>query len=187
MAAGFYHVALAAGSKTLLINGKDKMIVSAESGAEALLAAKAYTTHPSDAAWAAATATLLAQTTDLAGWRLRLQLHDAAAALAVDVTVTAVTVGDFDSIGALAVIALNAHALIANSAYATPVLTVSSIADGIGDHTLTATYLPPVTWDDYTIPFPSMISTIKDGGIAGATVELTLLDVVAPAVMYEVN
>ena len=189
MAELFYHVALDADAQTHLTNGKDKLIVAAESSAEALLVAKAYMNLPSDEAWAAATATALTHVTDLAGWRLRIQVDTAAGASVADVTVTAVTVGDFDSIAALAVIALNATDDIAASSYATLTLTIASGGGGddLGDHVVTVEFLPPITWDDYTIPFPSMVGTITDEGAANAALTVVLNDVVAPQVIYQVS
>ncbi len=185
MAEAFYMVELDASSQTHLKNGKNKMVVSAETAAEAKLLAKSDNTLPSDAAWAAATATALAHVTDLAGWRARINISLAGVTVE-EVTVTAVTVGDFDSIGALLVIALNATTSIANSAYATPNLTISSIADGIGDHLVTVSFLPPTTADDPTIVFGSLFGAIVDEGIAGAALTVVLNDVVAPTNLYNV-
>lgn len=189
MAEGFYHVALPEGAKTHLTNGKDKLIVSAESSAEAILAAKAALNLPSDEAWAASTATLLAHVTDLAGWRLHITVDTAAGASVADVTVTGVTVADFDSIAALAVIALNATASIAGAAYATPTLTIASGGGGddLGDHVVAVEFLPPTTWDDPTIPFPLAVGTITDEGASNAALTVVLNDVVAPTVLYQVS
>jgi hypothetical protein len=186
MAEQFFHVALPESAKTHLTDGKDKLIVSAESSAEALLAAKAYLNLPSDAAWAAATATALAHVTDLVGWRARINISLAGVTVE-EVTVTAVATDDFDDIGGDLVTALNATTSIANAAYATPNLTISSIADAIGDHKVTVSMLPPVTWDDSTIVFSSLFGTIVDEGIAAAALTVVLNDVVAPTVLYQVN
>lgn len=61
---GVYHLALGVKSKTFLKEGHDQLIVVAESSADAKQVAKAYMGLPSDAAWAAATATLIAEDTD---------------------------------------------------------------------------------------------------------------------------
>lgn len=186
MAEAFYMVSLPASAKTLLKNGKDKVVVSAESGAEAILAAKADMHLPSDAAWAAATATALAHVTDLEGWRARINISLAGVTVE-EVTVTAASGDGFDEIGDDLVVALNATDSIANSAYATPNLTISSIADGIGDHLVTVSFLPPTTWDDDTIVFSSLFGAIVDEGIAGAALTVVLNDVVAPTKLYEVS
>jgi len=182
MAEAFYMVELDVESQTHLKNGKNKMVVSAESAAEAKLAAKAYTHLPSDAAWVAATATLLAHETDLAGWRLRVEIDTAAGAVLHDLTVTGVTVADFDSIGAL----MAAAGVVAGltSTYATPTLEMATIADAIGDHTMRVTLLAPATWDDPTIAFPLGVSTITHEGIAGAILNVVLLDVAPAQVRY---
>ena len=69
MAEGFYYVKVPEDAKTSLVEKKDVLVVSAESSAEAILAAKAYLQIPSDAAWAAATPVLLAHDVNLEGWR----------------------------------------------------------------------------------------------------------------------
>jgi len=186
MAENFYHVALPAGAKGTLVEGKDKCIVSAETAAEALLAAKAYMHLPSDAAWAAATATALAHVTDLEGWRARITVSTGGAAVET-VTVTAASGDDFDDIGADLVTALNATDTIGNASYSTPNLTIAAIADGIGDHAVTVQFLPPVTWDDPTVVFGSLFGTVVDEGIAAAALTVVLNDVVAPQVLYQVS
>lgn len=189
MAESFYHVALPETAKSLIQNGKDKCIVSAESSAEAILAAKAYMNLPSDEAWAAATVTALAHVTDLEGWRVNINIADTSGDTVEDVTVTATSGDGFDEIGALLVTALNATDSISGAAYSTPTLTVAagSGTDNLGDHTVTCTFLPPTTWDDPTIEFSSIFSTITHEGLATADLSVVLLDVVAPTVLYEVN
>lgn len=164
---------------------KNALVVSAVSTAEAKLAAKAYMQWPSDAAWAAATVTALADVTDTVGWRLRVEIDTAAGVNLHTLTIAAVTVGDFDSMGDLMAAAGVTAGL--TSTYATPNLEMSTIGDGIGDHTMRVSFLPPTTWDDDTIPFPSMISTITHEGIAGAILNVVLLDVIAPSVPYQVK
>ncbi|MBW2636051.1 MAG: hypothetical protein JRC86_00750 [Deltaproteobacteria bacterium] len=139
---------------------------------------------PSDAAWAAATVTALADVTDTAGWRLRVEIDTAAGVNLHTLTITAVTVGDFDSMGDLMAAAGVAAGL--TSTYSTPDLEMATIGDGIGDHTMRVTYLPPATWSDPTVEFPSMISTITHEGIAGAILNVVLLDVIAPSVPFQV-
>lgn len=180
-----YFVQVPEAGKITLENGNNALVVSAEDTAEAKLAAKAYMQWPSDAAWAAATVTALEDVTDTAGWRLRVEIDTAAGARLHDLTITAVTVGDFDSMGNLMAAAGVAAGL--TSTYSTPDLEMATIGDGIGDHTMRVTLLPPITWDDPTIPFSSMTGTITHEGIAGAILNVVLLDVIAPSVPYQVQ
>lgn len=187
MAEGFYYVKVPEDAKTHLEEGKDSLVVSAESSAEAILTAKAYLQLPSDAAWAAATPALLAHVTDLVGWRLKIDVNDTNGDNVESVTVTAASGDDFDDMGADAATALNATTSIAGAAYSTPNLKVAETTDTLGDHTVVAKFLPPVTWDDSTIAFPSMIGTITHEGIAGAALNVVLNDVVAPTILYQLG
>ena len=136
----------------------------------------------------AATVTAITEGTDLAGWRCKISIYDTVAALVESVTVTAVTVGDFDSIGALLVTALNLTTSIAGAAYATPALTIAETTDGIGDHTVVIEFLPPITgWDDKTISLPSFWDTLVHEGAGGAALSVSLNDVVLPAVKYQIG
>jgi len=183
----FYHVKLAANEQMTLENRNNSAIVVAKAADEALLVAQAFMEIPSDAAWAGATATLLADAGDLAGWRCKINISLAGSTVE-EVTVTGVTVADFDSIAALLVTALNATASIAGAAYATPVLTVAETTDSLGDHTITVELLPPLTgWSDTTIAFPDFRTTIVHEGASGAALKATLIDVVTPAVLAQVR
>lgn len=185
----FYHVVLPATAKTHLVNGVDSLIVTAQAADEALLVAQAYLNLPSDAAWAAATATVLADAGDLADWRCRVTVTTSGGTKGdvADVTVTGVTVADFDTIAALLVTALNATASIAGAAYSTPTLTIAETTDSLGDHTATVELLPPTTWSDPTIPFPDFRTGITHEGASGAALSCTLVDVVTPAADYEIR
>ncbi len=187
MAEGFYRIKVPEDAKTSLVEGKDTLIVSAESSAEAILAAKAYLHLPSDAAWAASTPVLLAHVTDLEGWRAKISIYDTAAALLEQVTVTADSADGFDEIGDDLVVALNLTTSIAGAAYATPALTIAETTDGIGDHTVVVEFLPPITWDDPTISFPTFRTSIVHEGAGGAALSCNLIDVVAPTVLYELG
>ena len=188
MAEGFWKVTVPVDARLDLVEGKDTLIVSAESSAEAILTAKAYLHLPSDAAWAASTPVLLAHDVDLVGWRLRIHITDPADDSTVEDVYTTATAGDtFDEIGDLAVIALNATTSIGNASYSTPALDIAAIADNIGDMAVAVTFLPPVTWDDPTINFPAMVGAITDEGIAGAALVVVLIDVVAPTVLYQLG
>jgi len=182
----FYLVQLDVNEQMTLINKNNAMIVTAQAADEALLVAQAHVELPSDAAWAGATATLIADAADLAGWRCKINISLAGVTVE-EVEVTGVTVADFDSIAALLVTALNATASIAAAAYATPVLTIAAIGDGIGDHTVTVELLPPTSWSDSTIAFPDFRTTIVHEGIAAAVLQATLIDVVTPEVHAEIR
>ena len=187
MAEGFYRVKVPEDAKTSLVEGKDTLVISAESSAEAILAAKAYLHLPSDAAWAAATPVLLAHVTDLVGWRLKITITDTDDSVTETFTVPGVTVADFDSIGDLAVIALNATSSIAGAAYSTPNLKIAETTDALGDQTVTVEFLPPTTWDDPTISFPAFYGTITHEGAEADALNVVLNDVVAPTVLYELG
>ena len=184
---GIYRVRLTEDGKITLNEGKDTAIVIAESTAEAKLVMKAHTGLPSDEAWAAATVSQVSEGTDLADWRAKISIYDTGAALVETVTVTGVTVADFDSIGALLATALNLTSSIAGAAYATPNLTVAETTDTLGDHTVVVEFLPPITWDDPTIPFPSFWGTITHEGAGGDALAVVLNDINLPHVKYSYN
>lgn len=184
---GLYHMVLPADAKNFLKEGKDAAIVVAASSADAKQILKAYLGLPSDAAWAAATVTELTEGTDLADWRARVTIKDTLGAVVEQVTVTGVTVADFDSIAALLVTALNATSSIAAASYSTPNLTIAAIGDGIGDHTVEVAFLAPSTWDDPEIVLASLFGTITHEGIAGAVLAVVMLDAKLPAVKYMVS
>ena len=187
MAEGFFKVEVPVDARLNLVEGKDTLVVSAESSAEAILTAKAYLHLPSDAAWAASTPVLLAHDVDLVGWRARISIYDTGAALVEQVTVTAASADGFDEIGDDLVVALNLTTSIAGAAYATPALTIAETTDGIGDHTVVVEFLPPTTWDDPTISFPTFRTTIVHEGAGGAALTCNLIDVVAPTVLYQLG
>lgn len=190
MAEGFYRVKVPEDAKTALVEGKDTLIVSAETSAEAILAAKAYLHLPSDAAWAASTPVLLAHDADLEGWRFRILITDPADdSVVVDVTVTATSADTFDEIAALMVIALNATTPISAAAYSTPNLIIADGGgvDDLGDMAVACSFLPPITWDDSTIDFDEFYDTIVDEGASNADLTVVLYDVIAPTVMYQLG
>jgi len=184
---GLYHVALPSTAKSTLVEGKDVCIVVAESAAEAKLVAKAQMLLPSDAAWAAATVTELTEASDLAGWRARITINDSSGDQVEQVTVTGVTVADFDSIGALLVTALNATDSIAGAAYSSPDLTIAETTDGLGDHTVICEFLPPTTWHDPTINFPAFYGTLVHEGDPGDALTVVLNDVTTPELLYQLG
>jgi len=184
---GIFHVALGVDAKTFLKAGHDQLIVVAESSADAKQVAKAYMGLPSDAAWAAATVTEITEGTDLADWRARVTVKDTGGVIVEQVTVTGVTVADFDSIAALLVTALNATSSIAGAAYSTPNLTIAETTDTLGDHTVEVAMLPPITWDDPEIAIAGLFGTITHEGVAGAALAVVMLDTKLPAIKYEVG
>jgi hypothetical protein len=190
MAEGFYRVKVPEDAKTALVEGKDTLVVSAETSAEAILIAKAYLHLPSDAAWAASTPVLLAHVTDLEGWRMRVLIRDPADdSIVEDVTVTAGSADDFDAIGDLMVIALNATDSIGAAAYSTPNLIIADGGgvDDLGDMAVEVFFMPPITWDDPTIDFDEFYNTIVDEGASNADLTVVLVDVIAPTVLYELG
>lgn len=190
MSEGFYYVKVPEDAKTHLVEGKDALIVSAETSAEALLAAKAALHMPSDAAWASATPVLLAHDADLEGWRMRVHVTDPADdSTVVDVTVTATSADTFDEIAALMVIALNATTPIGAAAYSTPNLIIADGGgvDDLGDMAVAVSFLPPITWSDPTIDFDEFYDTIVDEGASNADLTVVLYDVIAPTLLYELG
>ena len=160
-----------------LKEGKDTMVVTAQSAAEAKLVAKAQSFHPSDAAWAAATVTAVADAGDLIGWRARITIRTSAGVIVETVTVTAVTTDDFDDIGNDLVVVLYATDSIAGAADSTPALTIAETTDSLGDHTVTLEFLPPITWADPTVNFPAFYESLVHEGAAGAALSCNLIDV----------
>jgi hypothetical protein len=180
-----YLVQVPTAGQITMQDNKNAAIVSAVSSAEAILVAKAYTHWPSDAAWAAATATALVDVTDLENYRLRVEIDNASGVNQHTLTYTAASGDDFDDLGA----GMAALGVVAGltSTYSTPNLQMAAIGDGIGDHTMRVTVLPPASWDDDdTIPFPSFVGSITHEGVAGAILNVVLLDVIAPTMLYQV-
>lgn len=187
MAEGFFRVLVPIDARLNLVEGKDTLIISAETSAEAILAAKAYLHLPSDAAWASSTPVVLAHDVDLLGWRVKCVIKDTNGDVVESVTVTAVTTDDFDDIGNDLVTALNATDSIAGAAYSTPALTIAETTDTLGDHTVEFSFLPPITWDDSTIDFDEFYDTLVHEGVGGAALSVSLNDVVAPTVLYQLG
>ena len=92
-------------------------------------------------------------------------------------THTAVAGEDLDDVMAALVVLLLADAAIAGAAWATPNLTLSDIADGIGDAIVT----PTVTYGGTTIL--GMDGATTDGGIAGAAL-VQAYSVVNPFIIH---
>ncbi|RPJ39852.1 MAG: hypothetical protein EHM35_01205 [Planctomycetaceae bacterium] len=153
------------------------LVVWAEDATDAKALAKAYRSGDSEAAWAAATVTQIAAGASFAGWRLRVVIvTPTTLAVVGDVTVTGAAAATVDDIGTLMAAALVAADIgCDNAAYATPTLTISSIADAWGDKAVTVEFLPPVTWAGYDVPIPSLVGAIVDEGVAAAALTVALV------------
>jgi len=163
------------------VKATKNLVVAAETAADAKVFAASH--FNGDGSWADATATTVAAGTlgdaaSMLGYTFKLTIRGGAAQTVDPITVSAVGTGtdNLGAIAALLVIALNATADIANAAYAAPNLTLSSIADGIGDATVTFNVFPPGgnTLTDLSALFTGA-GGITDGGIAGAALVLALV------------
>lgn len=136
------------------------------------------------------TVTAIAAATDWATpklWNFRIRLTSPAGVDVADVTVqSSASNNTVDEIGALLVIALNADAQIAGAAYnsTTQVLTISDIADALGNHQVHASAWPD-EGDEINDVSHGFFGTIVDGGIAGAVTSVALAaDAAVPAIYY---
>lgn len=140
-----------------------------------------------DNPWSGATVTEIVAGTNWSGWTFYIGITKGFGTGSDPNQVSVVgtdTNETIDKIAALLVTALNALPVIANASYnsTTQVLTVSSIADGIGDAKLIVKITPPNGKSE----IPSLVGTIVDGGIAGAALTVTLpadADVVPQSVL----
>lgn len=168
------------------VGGVDQLFVAANSTAEAQAMAEAQYGNDVIGVWSALTPQTI-PVPDFNGATFSIVVKTAGGALTTSVSV----VGDdtnktIDLIAAELVTALNAAGPMANASYnaSTNVLTVSSIADNLGDHIVTATVIMP---NGYA---PANIVTAKtDGGIAGAALTVTFAadSYVPPAVQFAVH
>jgi hypothetical protein len=167
-------------------HGHDVMFVEAASGADAIAIAQGQYRGARSASFAAAVATEvtvaadLSPVTNVAGEVIPFTLtvsitgDDTNETFSYEAAATDSYADVFDAM----VILLNAHADIAGAAFGSNLLTVAAIGDGIGDHTLTATF---TYGDGPTIP--SFLSTVVHEGIAGAVLTVaTNASVVLPTV-----
>lgn len=177
------------------VKGANALIVSAESEALAKTFAGAY--FNGDSGWGGATAVALTEGTlddnaSMLGYTWKVSLRGAAAQTGdnafLEATVTGSGTDDLDAIAAKIVTALNALPLIANASYSAPNLTVSSIADGLGDATVIVKVYGPS--GDTSVDLSSLFTgTITHEGVAAAALVVALkADTVAkPAVLAEVQ
>jgi hypothetical protein len=158
-----------------LKKGADRIVVFATDATAAKEMAKAAFDGESDALWAAATATTIAEATDFTGWTFRLRLYPATASEppAPEFDVTHVgTAQTVDQVMASLVTALNNTALNAASYDGTGnVLTVAGAADSKGDRKLVAEAFPPGCERPLASGF---WGSITDGGAAGAAVTVAV-------------
>jgi len=170
-----------------LKNGHNVMIVEANSSADAKQLVLGHHTGPGEGGWADATVTEITVGTDLSpvtnpddGEVLEYVLTVIVTGGTVSETFvhTAVAADTYADCFDAMVVLLNANATIANAAFAANLLTVSSIADGIGDHAVTASF----TYGGEAIA--SFLGAIVDEGIAGAVLTIaTSTGVVAPTIV----
>lgn len=158
----------------------EKLVVAAETAADAREFAASH--FNGDASWADATATALTEETlDAANsmvgyvWTISItggtQTEDP-----IEVQHVGAGSDDLDAVAAALVILLNAHAEIANAAYVAPDLTVSGVADGMGDATLILKVQPPSgnTQTDLSAMFVGAGGFTHEG-IAAAVLEVALV------------
>ena len=166
-----------------LVEGKLNAAVFAEDAAAARLVAASEFNNDKNGGtgtvspyyedlWAAATVTEIVEG-DLEGATLRVQVIGADPV--IDYTVTGAAAATVDTICALMVTALNGDAQIAGAAYsAGNLLTVSDIADALGDLTLQVDFIHKGA------SLGAMVGAITDGGIAAAVLTVQMAtDVIA--------
>lgn len=178
-------------SEAKTISRTKKLVVVAEAAADARVFAASHFNN--DSTWATATTTALTEDTldadaSLLGYTWRVTITGPTITGGKQgVSVTGTGTDDLDAVAALLVTALNGLADIANAAYAAPNLTVSSIADGLGDHLVTVSVFPPSGNTNANLQSMFVVS-ITDGGIAAAAlvVELVADTEARPVVLAEV-
>jgi hypothetical protein len=213
MATAAYMVELDGHSGRNLQGGKNGMIVRANSTTEAKAMAKAVlgADFGSDALWAGATVTAIADPTDWFTpnvWGFRIQVTDPHGTVDVlrggevvtlteqTVDVTDVTVysssGDntIDEVAALLVTALNAAGPMANAAYnsTTQVLSIAiGGSDALGDHYVTLTSWPVIadTAERNDLLIGGFFGALTHNGMSSADLKVTLgADALVPPMIY---
>lgn len=170
-----------------LPDGVSGMLIFAQDTAAAELAAQAAYGGDGNNLWVDTTPTTIAAGANFEGWRLKISILGAAGQsnLVDIITVTGAASATLDSIGTLAATALNGTPDIAASAYATGtnILTIAAIGDALGDGTVFAEFLPPLDsamFQDPSFNFSNFVTSVVDGGAAGAALSLTLVDDAVP-------
>lgn len=157
-----------------------RLVVQAESAADAKVMAASY--FDGDGSWADATATALTATTldtagSMTGWVWTIKITGAAGQSVdpIEVSVTGDSDDDLDDIAGKLVTALNATE-IDNAAYAAPNLTVASGSGGddLGDAQVEVVVNPP---SGNTIADLSslLVASITDEGLASAALTVALV------------
>ena len=161
----------------LVRSGLRSVILVADDETDAKAVAKAAIAGDTNTDWDTAAVTDLGATagTTLEGWRLNVKVDTPLDVEVYNETVTG-GVGDvLDDLAADMVTALEtAGGASLTPSYSTPDLTIAAIADGIGDHKVYVTVMPPATWEDADIAIPSFVGAITDEGIAGAVLAVAL-------------
>lgn len=153
-----------------LKNGHDTMAVFAADGPDALALAGGHFDGDSEGAWAGATATEIAAAADLSPvanavggtTEFSLQVTIKGPDLSQTFRYVAIAADSYADVFAAMVLLLNADPSIAGAGFAADLLTVSNVADDLGDHTLTATF----TYGGVDIP--TYLGAIVHEGIAAA-------------------
>ena len=131
-----------------LKNGHDVMAVFAEDGPDALALAGGHFDGDSEGAWAGATATEIVAAADLSPvanavggtTEFALQVTIRGPDLNQSFRYVALAADSYSDVFDAMVLLLNADASIAGAGFAADLLTVSNIADDLGDHTLTSKF-----------------------------------------------
>lgn len=167
------------------VGGIDRLFIAANSTAEAQALAEAAYGNDVAGVWAALTPAVI-PIPDFNGAVFNITVKTAGGALTTSVTITGDSVNKtIDLIAAELVTALNTAGPMANASYnaSTNVLTVSSIADNIGDHVTTATVTMPTP-----VPYApaNIVTAISAPGIAGSAITVTYAadTYVPPAVLF---
>jgi hypothetical protein len=168
-----------------LKNGTNVLLVEAVDATDAAALVAGHQIAQDDALWANATITALLASSDLSpvvnpdtgqtnSYVFTLVVSGAHVGT---YTHTAAAGETLDDVMAALVVLLNADAAIAGAAWATPTLTLSDIADNIGDSSVVAT----VTYGGTTIA--SFSGVTVDEGIAGAALT-QVFSVINPSISH---
>lgn len=180
--AGAYLVQVDPECGQTLVGAADGMVVYAADATDALAICAAKYGGSPKSMWDNATATAIAAGADLEGWRLRVAILGEG----VDVTVTGAASATVDSIGALAVTALNATTPVSNAAYnaSTNVLTIAGTGDSLGDAQVLVEMYPPTggAFGNPDVAIPSFVGTIVDGGSSGSALTAVLVQSTIPTI-----
>jgi hypothetical protein len=165
-----YRVELPESGGQTLYNGARSVVCFAADVANARLYAAAAFTGDANAAWAAdaAVTDISAVAADYEGWTFTVRIPDAPTP--VEVSYTGIAADAHSDVGAALAALLNADAQIAGAAYAVNTLTISAIADALGDLTVEVEAVPALGEDT----IGGVWSAIVDGGIAAAALSANL-------------